>query len=242
MDRDHILREIRRTAAENGGVPLGSRRFATLTGIRNPDWEGKLWARWGDALTEAGFKPNEPKKAYPGDFLLEKLAGLTRELGRVPTRNDMRMKDHPDPTFPSSNTFERVGKGRKQLAASVLSFCKNHEGFGDVAAICETLDAIANIPISEEHQTTNDKSGWGYVYLGKSGRYYKIGRSNSVGRRNYELDIQLPENFIYSSIKTDDPEGIERYWHERFRLKRKNGEWVDLTAQDVSTFRRRKFM
>jgi hypothetical protein len=55
MDREHILQEIRRTAAENGGMPLGAQTFFREAGIRESDWKGKLWARWSDAIREAGL-------------------------------------------------------------------------------------------------------------------------------------------------------------------------------------------
>jgi len=52
----------------------------------------------------------------------------------------------------------------------------------------------------------------GIVYLIKSGRFYKIGRSNSIGRREYDLGIQLPERAkTIHVIRTDDPTGIEAY-------------------------------
>ena len=59
MNKAHILTEIARTATVNGGVPLGIARFESETGIRRTDWLGKYWAKWGDAVKEAGYAANE---------------------------------------------------------------------------------------------------------------------------------------------------------------------------------------
>ena len=238
-EREHILAEIRRTAKHNGGLPLGSKRFADETGIRETDWAGRFWARWGDALTEAGFAPNQMQAAYPEDFLLERLASLALELGHFPVAREIAMKGHTDPGFPSKNVFHRLGS-KSQIAGKLLQFCKERPAFEVVAAYCVPLTTSsekASPAPKERIRVTGD------VYLFKVGRFYKIGRSNATGRREYELSIQLPEKpTLVHVIKTDDPAGIESYWHRRFESRRKNGEWFELSAEDVAAFKWRKYM
>src|SRR5947208_873368 len=109
MDKSHILAEIKRTAAENGGAPLGREAFFNATGIRQTDWYGKHWARWGDALKEAGFQPNQLQGPISDDQLLARLAALVRELNHFPTSGEVRLKARSDPSFPSHGTFGRFG-------------------------------------------------------------------------------------------------------------------------------------
>ncbi len=109
MKKAHFIAEIQRTAVENSGVPLGSARFEAETGIKNADWFGVHWARWGDALREAGFEANQMQSAFDKDHLLKKLAELALELGRIPVRGDLKLKRRNDPDFPSWNTLDRLG-------------------------------------------------------------------------------------------------------------------------------------
>jgi hypothetical protein len=171
--------------------------------------------------------------------LLENFIDLMRELHRFPSVNEVKLKARNTPGFPWSTTFARLGS-KHQIAQRVLVYCASHSGHDDVAGLCDRIVQIEPAATQEE----DDPAGtFGSVYLIKSGRYYKIGRSNAAGRREYELAIQMPEKAILlHSIKTDDPVGIEAYWHTRFKESRKNGEWFALTSDEIKAFRPRKFM
>jgi len=149
------------------------------------------------------------------------------------------MKRRSDPEFPSHNVFVRIGS-KADLAQKAINYCHGREGYEDVATICKPIAG------AQTNAATNPESKsavFGFVYLMKSGRFFKIGRTNSAGRREYELAIQLPERAsMVHKIKTDDPVGIEEYWHKRFADRRRNGEWFQLSAADVCAFRRRRFM
>jgi hypothetical protein len=240
VEKAQILAEIRRTAEENEGKPLGKSRFAAATGIREHDWRGRYWARWNDALDEAGFPPNVLQGRYDDALVLDSLISEIKARGRMPTVAELNLRRRDDPDFPSPRVFERLGPKAK-WAAKVAGRCEERSDYADVLAIVEPLAEQAEQAEASEQEEA-EVGELGAVYLLKSGDYYKVGRSNSVGRRTYELAIQLPEEAVLvHEIRTDDPAGIERYWHTRFGERRKNGEWFELTRADVSAFKRRKF-
>ncbi len=239
MNKEHILQEIRRTAEANGGVPLGRRAFLTETGIRQADCIGKYWARWNDAVREAGYTPNQLTARYEDAFLFEKFIELTRALGRIPAQGDLLMRARADAVFPDPTVYERFGS-KASFLQKLAGHCRSCDGFEDVVLLCERH--LARIR-SFQRKPSPGAPNVGFVYLMKSGKFYKIGRSNSVGRREYDLGLQLPEPLTsVHVIPTDDPPGIEAYWHNRFAAKRKNGEWFELDLADVSAFKRRRFM
>jgi hypothetical protein len=161
----------------------------------------------------------------------------------------MVMKRHGDRSFPSREAFRRLGT-KRELAAKLLNFCTKRSGYEDVTEMCRAVTTSAGSTGAGNGDLRSAPDGmagtedtFGEVYLLKSGRYYKIGRSRMAARRGRSLAAQLPQKgSVVHVIKTDDAPGIEHYWHRRFDGKRKNGEWFDLNSQDVVAFRRRKFM
>ena len=92
-------------------------------------------------------------------------------------------------------------------------------------------------------QPTPDPRPLGIVYLLKAGSHYKIGKTKDFDSRLGQIKLQLPFNVeVVHLIETDDPTGIETYWHRRFVSKRANGEWFSLSAEDVAAFTARTKM
>ena len=237
MDKQHIINEIKRTAKENGGRPLGRGRLFNETGISRTDWE-KYWPRLGDAHIDAGYEPNTLQGKYNEEFIIEKMISFIRDLDKYPVVSELRLKASQDENFPNVSTFRRVGN-KANLTKKIIEYCEARDGYDDIVEICK--------PIAEDSQQESPAPGKeptiGYVYLTKSGRYYKIGKTNSPGRRGYELDLILPEKpEEIHTIATDDPTGIEKYWQERFKdkitRKDKKPEWFDLSSEDIKAFKR----
>jgi len=241
MDKKHIIDEIIRTAKENNGIPLGKQKFTRETGIKFSDWYGVYWTKWGDAVRESGFKPNKFRAAYDEDMLIENVISLIREIEKFPTSGEIRLKAHNTKEFPSHNVFSRRLGKKAEMAQKILNYCKSNPGYEDVIEICKGV--LGSSEKEDDSDSAKDDLKFGFVYLMKSGQYHKIGRSDYVEKRSYEIGIKLPEELkIIHKIKTDDPIGIEAYWHKRFEDKKKRGEWFKLSSSDVKAFRRRTFM
>lgn len=133
--------------------------------------------------------------------------------------------------------FQRRFGSVIQLRAKAKRWAEAHNSFADVANLIPEVEEVQPaMPILES--TTGD----GYVYLLKSGSHYKIGRSDNVEKRIKQINISLPEEVsLVHVIRTDDPSGIEAYWHRRFGDLRANGEWFKLSTSEISAFKRRKF-
>jgi hypothetical protein len=239
--KDHILREIRSTARDNGGVPLGQMRFYKETGIKQADWIGRYWTRWSDAIREAGHEPNKMQGAADEAALLEKYIALTRQLGRFPVSAELRLQRRLDPAFPSHNVWSDRFGPKPDLLQRVVTYCRSRGGCDDIIELYEAHKQPMRRKAPRGEQTSGLEEG--FVYLMGLGPRYKLGRTNSIGRRQRQNQTGSPDPLpVAHYIRTDDTVGIEEYWHKRFAASRKFNEWFELTPRDVQAFRRRKFM
>lgn len=242
MNKQRILDEIRRTAKVNGGAALGKRGFEAATGIRESDWSGRFWARWSDAVREAGLTPNTLRPKSDDEVLFAELGACVRDLGRYPTVPEMRMRKRQHPAFPNEKVLVRLGS-RKEVVRQLVAFCEQSEQWADVVAICNGL--TFDSPERSEDDSGDLETGYVYLALMRVGREkrYKIGKADIVERRKKQIGPHLPEELeLVHTISTDDAYGIETYWHKRFDAKRRGGEWFELAPADVKAFKRRKFM
>ena len=238
MPKQQILAEIKRQAAANDGKPLGEEAFRSATGIARASWFPHIWINWGDALEEAGFARNIFNVAIEEGVLLEKYALFARSLGHLPVDGELRRQKRLDPSFPTAAVFYRRYGGKENLARALIKHFESLPEMSDVVALCrEEFTESQNVP--RRTGSPARPPVLGYVYLIKSGRHYKIGRTNSIGRREWELGIKIPiPPTTIHAIETDDPVGVEAYWHRRFAEKRGEGEWFNLSAEDIAAFKR----
>lgn len=230
--RGQIISEIRRLAKENSGKAPGVMAFERLTGIREAAWRGVYWARWSDALSEAGFAANKWQGKHESELVFQSFIEACRHYKRIPTVSDLRLYARTKVDFPDAKSIFSHFGSKDALLGQLREWLVGKPDLSDV------LEMVGSHGASQRSTPPQE----GLVYLIKSGAHFKIGRSEELERRVKEIRIALPEAAtLVHTISTDDPSGIEAYWHRRFNDKRANGEWFKLSRDDVAAFKRRKF-
>ncbi len=232
---EQIITSYANMVKDRGGVPIGERVFTRESRIPRYNWMGGHWRSWSAFQEAAGYSPTAATQRIPDEILLRRFAELALERGEVPTEADLNLKRKTDSSFPNKMAFRRWGS-RDALVEAAVEYC---EANPDLAPALELLRRGNAGRV--DHRLSSLRVN-GFVYLLRSGKNFKIGRTNATGRRVRELAIQLPQKpDTVHVIETDDPEGIEQYWHRRFAAKRQGGEWFALDAEDVRAFKKRRF-
>jgi Meiotically Up-regulated Gene 113 (MUG113) protein len=236
MSKKFIIEKIKELAS-TGGVP-GFQKFSKYTGVTRYEMN-KHWETWSQAIQEAGFEPNQVPKIITKEDIIVPLIAFIREKDNIPSNAAIRNRRYNNPEFPAYSTIFRRFKNKTDLITETANYCKKTEDYNDILGICKNWEQKNRNKVDK--QLTLETVG--YVYLIKFNDYYKIGRSNDIDRRFGEIKTKLPEKQeLIHVIKTDDTQGIEKYWHQRFSQKRKGGEWFKLDNKDVAAFKKRKVM
>lgn len=233
LAKQDIVSKIKDIAARDGKAP-GRRRFEAVTGIKPHEWRGKLWRQWSDALAEAGLSGNALQGAFEDDDLLKSVLVIAKEIGRFPSTGDIDFMLRSRPGAPSPKTIFTRWR-MEELAAALTDYAERH-GDGEVAAFARDYVPVRRNPQEDEDVPA---TATGHVYMQRHGSNYKIGRTISLSKRGRQIQIELPQEVeLVHSILTDDPTGVEAYWHKRFADKRTRGEWFKLTKAEVAAFKR----
>jgi hypothetical protein len=234
LKKDTILEEIRRIARESDGIAPGMKTFANESGIKKSAWLGRYWSKWSDAVSEAGLKPQERTQRLDEDTLMAALAVCVRHFGREPTRSEFDLYKRSAPELPWYQTLIENYRTKTGIFEALRNWVNVRPEYEDVLILLPDSNS-ASTELASKFED-------GHVYMLKSGEHYKIGRGANLEKRVKQIRTSLPDEAkLVHSIRTDDPSGIEAYWHNRFSEQRANGEWFRLSKAQVGAFKRRKF-
>lgn len=256
MNKEWYCNRIQEIAEENGGKAPGAELFYSSTNTKESGWRNKSWNEWnswGDALEEFGFPRGKFIVGFDRETILRQLAEFIQSLDppKYPVLDDLRRAKRKGVELPSDGAIRRRIGERDTVIRSLIEFCEGKEEFSEALRVCRNIapaeQKSARGETTEDSAENEASSGW--VYLIRAQGAYKIGCSRAPYRRAAEIANQSATGAeLIHKIETDDPEGIEDYWHRRFALKRLNGvnkqsgEWFALTLEDVKTFKRRRSM
>ncbi len=213
ISKEEILSEIRKFVAAHDGEIPGERRFATATRMKESAWKGKYWARWTDAVREAGYDPNAKNQKIPDENILEQLAAFITKLGYFPIRDEINIQARTAPGFPVWQTIKKRFGGMPETAAAILEFSRK-AGDPVLAELCEARlkrEVLKPTPTGNSRTPTNAKAGFVYLKYSPSLRLYKIGKANDPNKRGAGISLLLPEDLVPKhEIKTDCPYILEK--------------------------------
>jgi Meiotically up-regulated gene 113 len=87
------------------------------------------------------------------------------------------------------------------------------------------------VKLDKTKQQKEENENFVYLMHNKSNGYYKIGRSIKPEHREKTLQAQEPDVILIE--KWMAPAEIERLLHQKYKQKRKRGEWFELIENDI---------
>lgn len=242
--KEEILKKIKEWSKENDGKTPGEKVFYEYADFNVYQLHKLGWANYGELVDEAELIPNTfDNTQYSYEQICDLFISAMREKNQWPSRGYLDVKHLNDSSYPSSATFYKKLGLTGDLAQSILDYIGDKDDYDDVKNIC--LPVIEKYAVSDKSDEAGKTVEEVYMYKYKNqSQPIKVGRSKDVERRGEEIVIGAHDKAVLiHSIKTDDPSGVENYWHRRFRKSGReeyNNEWFRLKPEDVKAFKRWK--
>jgi hypothetical protein len=128
-----------------------------------------------------------------------------------------------------------------QLAEELVRYAAKFE---DGAVWRLATDYLETKPVKDVVKAElKNAAAKGHVYMQEVDKKFRIGKTNSLVGRYRQVQLETPHQVKYvHTILTDDPDGVEKYWHKRFEPLRLqiSGDWFALKSTDIAAFKRWK--
>jgi Meiotically up-regulated gene 113 len=222
-ERARIVVAIQKLGAANGGIAPGKIAFHRAAGFPREAWR-KHWFTWGDAVREAGCRPNDPTPPLDEEKMLAQFAALARDLKRIPPFYAVDLHRSKGAPLPARSSYRRHFGNKDGLLVRLKRWAEADPERSDV------LNMVLELGTA------------GVVYMIRCGEFCKIGYTREGNSRIQHIRNLLPQDSeLVHAIETDDALGVEAYWHRRFAENRVRGEWFKLTDADIDSFRKWRF-
>ena len=241
MSREEIIAGIRALAAVIGRAP-GSKLFESQAELSAHHWRGVYWARWSDALREAGFEPNLRQGKADPELMLEQLAIATRRFGHCPTAPELELYGRSWEA-PSPPTVRRHFGPRHVLVVRLRRWAAARPDYADVAALLPPDPAAGPAKVRIRPSPPGGAAGaGGFVRLFAWDGRHLLNRIGDADGRQRSRPRYIPNKAVLEhAIRTDDPAGVHAYWRSRFAYRSLGlNDWFALTPEDLAAFKRWK--
>ena len=239
MNKESVTQRILALAGDREGH-IGLKAFLDETGIKENWLRIQPWySGWNSLLAELGLNTKSfgvVRSSVPN--IVMAVANLIVRDSLWPTQDALARERKRDDLFPSLKVIRPLRK-TGELARLIVQLGSTDPNFAAAALLAAPHAA----QLAQDTSVLSSERITGYVYMLRSGSHYKIGKSKDPSRRWREIRLELPEEtHQVHSIPTDDPTGIEAYWHHRFKEKRvRNTEFFKLDGSDILAFKRRTY-
>lgn len=163
---------------------------------------------------------------------IDQIAGLSdQQIGRAVRRSvhaaQLCFAEH------EADQYISIGDSREQFNAAFMSLFVQ---FADESPIvARALAIMRGVAQRAKPARPAPPNRAGYIYLVEGENSYKIGKSKQLPARLKAFGLQLPfTTTLIHSIPTSDMVWAETSLHRTFAHCRKNGEWFDLTPDEVA--------